>query len=57
VRVVDSVLHDERIAARLRASAAQLARPDAAERVAARLAELAQAAIAPREQEPAYNGL
>ena len=42
VRVVDTVLHDERIAQRLHASAAQLAHPDAAERVAARLAELAQ---------------
>jgi processive 1,2-diacylglycerol beta-glucosyltransferase len=39
-RVVDGVLHDQRVVARLRASAAQLAHPDAAERVAARLAEL-----------------
>jgi processive 1,2-diacylglycerol beta-glucosyltransferase len=41
-RVVDSVLHDERVAQRLHASAAQLAHPDAAERVAARIAELAR---------------
>ena len=41
-RVVDSVLHDEGVARRLRASAAQVAHPEAAERVAARIAELAR---------------
>jgi processive 1,2-diacylglycerol beta-glucosyltransferase len=42
VRVVDSVLHDERVAQRLHASASQLAHPDAAELVAARIAALAR---------------
>ena len=45
VRVVDSVLHDERIAQRLRASASELAHPDAAERVAARIAAVARAPV------------
>jgi len=45
VRVVDSVLHDERVAQRLHASAAQLAHPDAAEAAAARIAELAHVPV------------
>jgi processive 1,2-diacylglycerol beta-glucosyltransferase len=44
VQVVDDVLHDERVASRLRAGARNLAHPDAAERVAARIATLAQLA-------------
>jgi urease gamma subunit len=40
------VLHDARVTQRLHASAAQLAHPDAAERVAARIAELARAGSA-----------
>jgi processive 1,2-diacylglycerol beta-glucosyltransferase len=44
-RVVDSVLHDERVAHRLHESAAQLAHPDAAERVAARIADLARVPV------------
>jgi len=43
VQVVADVLHDERVVSRLRAGARNLAHPDAAERVAARIATLAQA--------------
>lgn len=42
VRAVDGVLHDERVASRLRAGARNLAHPDAAERIAARIAAMAQ---------------
>jgi processive 1,2-diacylglycerol beta-glucosyltransferase len=45
VRVVDGVLHDPAIAGRVRAGAAQLAHPDAAERIAARIAALTQTAL------------
>ncbi len=45
VKVVDDVLHDERIALRLRAGARSLAHPDAAERIAARIASMAQPAV------------
>jgi processive 1,2-diacylglycerol beta-glucosyltransferase len=43
-RAVDTVLGDASVAARVRASAASLAHPDAAERIAARIAELTRAA-------------
>jgi processive 1,2-diacylglycerol beta-glucosyltransferase len=42
VHAVDEVLHDERASSRLRTRARGLARPDAAERIAARVAALAQ---------------
>ena len=42
VRVVDTVLTDANAARRLRENAAALAHPDAADRIAARLAALAQ---------------
>jgi processive 1,2-diacylglycerol beta-glucosyltransferase len=45
VRVVDGVLHDPGTAARVRAGAAQLAHPEAAERIAARIAALTQTAL------------
>jgi len=45
VRVVDGVLHDAATAARVRAGAAQLAHPDAAERIAGRIAALTQTAL------------
>ena len=45
VRVVDAVLTDERVARRLRENAAALAHPDAAERIAARIAALAQTPV------------
>ena len=45
VRAVDSVLHDERVARRLQSGARALAHPDAAERVAARIAAMVQPAF------------
>ncbi len=42
VRLVDAVLADGELAGRLRAAAAKLAHPDAAERIAARIAALAR---------------
>jgi processive 1,2-diacylglycerol beta-glucosyltransferase len=45
VGAVDSVLHDERIARRLENGARALAHPDAAERVAARIAAMVQPAF------------
>jgi processive 1,2-diacylglycerol beta-glucosyltransferase len=45
VQVVDDVLHDERVARRLRAGASALAHPDAAERIAARIAAMAQLTV------------
>ncbi|MEA2687732.1 MAG: processive 1,2-diacylglycerol beta-glucosyltransferase [Candidatus Eremiobacteraeota bacterium] len=45
VRVVDSVLTEESVARRLRENAAALAHPDAAERIAARIAALAQPVV------------
>jgi processive 1,2-diacylglycerol beta-glucosyltransferase len=47
VRAVDSVLHDERVARRLQSGARGLAHPDAAERVAARIAAMVQPAFSP----------
>ncbi|HZW53589.1 MAG TPA: glycosyltransferase [Candidatus Elarobacter sp.] len=50
VRVVDAVLSDERVGRRLRESAAVLARPDATERIAARIANLADEQEHPRRR-------
>ena len=45
VRIVDAVLRDASVAVRMRTAAAQLAHPNAAERIAARLAVLADHAV------------
>jgi processive 1,2-diacylglycerol beta-glucosyltransferase len=45
MRAVDGVLHDPLVSERVRAAAAHLAHPDAAERIAARIAALTQTAL------------